>query len=74
MMNVSQDIFNVTKVRAELYFPENANAVTICIETEGGQIAQVLYFGYGVKQSSDAAAFYYALGGLQENVQKKTGV
>lgn len=63
MMNMSQNIHGVTKVRAVLMTPDNSNAVTIKIETEGGQVNQTFYFGNTIFDAGRANAFFYALGG-----------
>ena len=62
-MIINQAIFYVEKIHASKYYPANANSVTIEIEVEGNTISQTLYFGDGVKQASDAAELFYALGG-----------
>ena len=71
MMNINHDIFAVDKVRAIRLMPDNGNAVTISIETEGGVLQQTLYFGYSTKKASDAAALFYALGGTEEDVVRR---
>ena len=63
MMNMQQNIHGVVKIRATNLHRTNSNAVTVDIETEGGTLSQTVYFGNGVKEASDASAYFYALGG-----------
>lgn len=63
MMNMTQGIHGVTGVRAVRLMPKNGNAVSIMIETEGGQMETTLYFGDGEKQAGDAYKLFYALDG-----------
>ncbi len=70
MMNMHQDIHGVVKVRASMLMPNNSNAVTLEIETEGGRLQQTLYFGCSTRATGLANEFFYANGGHIDEVAK----
>jgi hypothetical protein len=70
-MVVGQDIHNVIGVRAVRMMPHNSNCVTIKIDAADGCIRQTLYFGDTPEDRSKALAFFFALGGLENQIAGK---
>jgi hypothetical protein len=69
-MMITTNVHAVNSIRAVYYSPRNSNAVCVAADIGRGITHETTYFfGDGPEASSRAAAFFYALGGTEDQVR-----
>jgi hypothetical protein len=69
-MMITTNVHEVNSIRAVRYCMKNGNAVALEAELGNGFMHETTYFfGDGPEASSRAAAFFYALGGTEDQVR-----